>query len=95
MEVTFEKDGRKLTLASSLDTGLCKMIAGKKLQKMLKNKMTQVARLFSIQAIDEMERSQEQFGELLVTVSSQSQPKWEVHELDSLHMLLLITSQQG
>jgi len=38
--IAFEKDGRKLTLAGSLDMGLCKMIMGKRLQKMLKNKLS-------------------------------------------------------
>lgn len=55
LEVTFEKHGRKLTLAGSLDTRICKIIIEKKLQKMFKSK--QVAYLFSMQAIDEMEAS--------------------------------------
>lgn len=42
LEVTFEKDGRKLSLAGSRDAGLSKMITGKKLQKMFMSKLAQV-----------------------------------------------------
>lgn len=43
MEVTFEKDGRRMTLIGSSKTGVCKMITRRKLQKVLKSKWTQVA----------------------------------------------------
>ena len=55
LEVSFDRNGNKLTLVGSLDTSLCKMITGNKLQKLLKNKLVQVAQLFSIHAIEEME----------------------------------------
>ena len=52
MEVMFEKDGRRMTLTGSPKTGICKMIIGRKLQKILKSKWTQVAQLFSIHVVE-------------------------------------------
>jgi len=48
MEVTFEKGGKKMTLMGSREIGACKMITGRKLQTLLKNKWAQVTQLFSI-----------------------------------------------
>ena len=42
MEVTFEKDGRRLMLVGSKEVGMCKMITGKRLQKLLKCRMSRV-----------------------------------------------------
>jgi len=56
---------------------------------MFKSKLSQVAQLFSIHAMDEMERTQEQGGEQRLTVSSHIQSNWEVHKLDFLHILLV------
>ena len=39
MEVTFEKEGRKMTLRGSKEVGVCKMITGKGLQRLFKHKM--------------------------------------------------------
>ena len=52
LEVTFEIEGKKLTLIGSMEMGACKLISGKKLQKFLKNKISQVAQLFSVQAME-------------------------------------------
>ena len=49
-EVTFEIGGKKLTLVGSIDKGICKLISGKKLQKIFKTKVSRVAQLFSMQA---------------------------------------------
>ena len=38
IDVSFEKKGRKMTLAGSKETGTCKLIIGKKLQKIFINK---------------------------------------------------------
>jgi len=38
MEVTFEKEGRRITLTGSTETGVCKMISRKRLQKIFKSK---------------------------------------------------------
>ena len=43
MEVTSGKEGKKMALIGSKEMRICKMIMGKQLQKMLKQKMTQVA----------------------------------------------------
>ena len=38
LEVVVDVEGRKLTLASSLEAGECKMITGKKLHKLMSKK---------------------------------------------------------
>ena len=79
MEVTFEKEGKKMTLVGSKEVGMCKMIIGKRLQKMIKQKMTQMAQLFSIQALEEGEEDQKMDSEILLVVSSPPQMEWEVN----------------
>ena len=46
MEVTLEKEGRKVVLQGNMEVGTCKMIKGKKLQRLFKKKISQVAQLF-------------------------------------------------
>lgn len=87
MEVTFEREGKGITLVGSKEARVCKMIMGKRLQKMLKHKLTRVAQLFSIQTMEE-EKDIREDGELLVAVNNRSQSEWEVNLLDLLHMLL-------
>ena len=55
MEVTLAKEGKRVTLQGNVESGTCKMIKGKRLKKLLKYKLTQVARLFSIEAKKELE----------------------------------------
>ena len=43
MEVMFEKEGRRMTLLGSKEVGMCKMITGKRLQRILKQKMNKVS----------------------------------------------------
>jgi len=43
LEVAFEIKGKKLTIVGSMEMGACKLISGKKLQKFLRNKISQVA----------------------------------------------------
>ncbi|XP_052205446.1 uncharacterized protein LOC127810169 isoform X2 [Diospyros lotus] len=74
MEVMFKKDGKKMTLTASLETGTCKMITGKRLQKILKNKLSLVAQLFSIQAAECLEEDNKPRRELMLTVNSPLQP---------------------
>ena len=62
MEVTFEKEGKRRVLKGSQESGMCKMITGKRLQRMLKSKFSQVAQLFSIQALGVIEEGQELEG---------------------------------
>jgi len=38
MEVTFEKEGKKMTLTGNKEIKACKMITRRKLQKLLKSK---------------------------------------------------------
>ena len=51
LEIMVEIEGRRLTLLGSLEQGECKMIGGKKLQKMMLKKGGQIAQLYSIQAV--------------------------------------------
>ena len=53
MEVSFEKGGRRWTLFGGREAGVCKMITGKKLQKVFKNKWGWLTQLFSIVSVDE------------------------------------------
>ena len=64
MEVTFEKESKKLTLTGNKKTRTCKMITRKKLHKMLMSKWAQIAQLFSIQTMEVTEEGIEQEGEL-------------------------------
>ena len=43
MEVTLEKDGRRVVLQGNMEVGMCKLIKGKKLQQLFKKKVSQVA----------------------------------------------------
>ena len=38
MEISFEKDGKKMTLSGGNEMGACKMISGRRLQRVLKGK---------------------------------------------------------
>ena len=88
MEVTFEKESRKMTLTGSKEARICKMITGRRLQKIIQHKMNQVAQFFSIQAMDQKEEELESEGEFILTVSSLPQPNIEVHHSDLLNILL-------
>ena len=73
MEMTFEKGGKKMTLTSSREIGACKMITGRKLQKLLKHKWAQVTQLFLIQAVEEAEERSEPEGEFHLTTLTPNQ----------------------
>jgi len=81
MEVTFEKDGKRKTLAGNHEVGVCKMISGKKLQRMFKNKFTKVAQLFSIQALEPTKDNTKQEGEIAITVSNNSHAQRKGQEI--------------
>ena len=49
MEVSLEKEGRRVILQGNLETGSCKLIRGKKLHQLFLKKMSQVAHLFAIE----------------------------------------------
>ena len=89
MEVTFEKDGNTKTLSGNHESGMCKMISGKRLQRMFKSKFSQVAQLFSICASELTQEKWEQEGELAMTINSSSHEHWKVQEINSLNMLLI------
>ena len=50
-EVSFDKEGRKMTWLGEKESGSCKMISGRKLHKMLKSKWCQLSQLFSLMAM--------------------------------------------
>ena len=77
-----------MTLASSNEWGVCKMIRERRLQKMFKQKMNQVAQLFSIQATDRKNEELEVEGEFMLTISTLPQTNLEVHQIDLLNLLL-------
>ena len=85
IEVTFEKEGKGMTLVGNKEVRVCKMIMGKCLQKMLKQKLTKMAQLFSIQTVEEgEEKDKSGDNELLLVVSSPSHAEWEVNQLNLL-----------
>ena len=43
MEVTLAKEGKRVTLQGNVESGTCKMIKGKRLKKLLRYKLAQVA----------------------------------------------------
>jgi len=64
MEVSFEKEGRKVTLSGGKEAGTCKMISGKRLQRVFKGKWNKFAHLFSIMAVKEVHGDQRVQGEI-------------------------------
>ena len=66
MEVTFEKGGKRITITCSPEVGTCKLISGKRLHKLFKSKWTQVAQLFSIQAVNQEEEEPDYGGKLVL-----------------------------
>lgn len=50
MEVSFDKEGKRMTLKGGRETGTCKLITGKRLHKAFKNNWGKLAQLFSVVA---------------------------------------------
>lgn len=90
LEVTVEIGDRKLTLVGSLEHRECKMINGKKLQKLIQYKGGLISHLYSIQALEwvgieaevEGKKSQTNVSPAIIQFSS------DVQTSDSLHLLL-------
>ena len=55
MEVSFENEGRKMTLSKGKEVGMCKMISGKRLQRVIKGKWGRWPHLFLIVAAEEVQ----------------------------------------
>ncbi|XP_052171653.1 uncharacterized protein LOC127787633 [Diospyros lotus] len=89
MEVTMEKDGRRVTLQGNVESGICKMIKGKKLQKLFKYKIAQVAQLLSIETYCEEEDHEMVSGQCKMFHGSENTLPWQVRELESLDLLLI------
>lgn len=53
MEVTLAREDKRITLQGSVEMGVCKLIRGKMLHKLLKCKISQVTQLFTIEAYDD------------------------------------------
>ena len=88
LEVTFEKGGRKMTLTGKVDSGICKIISGKQLNKLFKSKCTQVAQLFSIHALEGGDDSMGA-GPYSRNAEEATPTTWEVTQLDILNELLV------
>lgn len=67
MEVSFEREGRRMILTGGKKDGTCRMITGRRLQKVLKGKWSQLANLFTIVAAEEPPRGH---GKAYLIVSS-------------------------
>lgn len=70
MEVSFEREGRKTKLIGGKEMGACKMILGKRLQKVIREKWSQLANLFSIVALEDSHAEPRGRGEVFLTVSA-------------------------
>ena len=70
MEVCFEKEGRRMTLSGDKETGTCKMISGKRLQRVFKGRWNQLAQFLSMVAIEEGSEDQMMQDEIGLTVST-------------------------
>lgn len=57
LEVIMEVEGKKLTLVRSLESGECRIITRKKLQKLLAKGKYHISQLFSIHAVEMEEMS--------------------------------------
>ena len=89
MEVTFEKDGSEKILAGNSEVGACKIISGKRLQRMFRSRFSKVVQLFSLHAVEYIGETTRQEGELHVVVSSQPFIQRKVQEINSLNLLLI------
>ena len=76
MEVTFEKEGWRKTLVGSHKVGVCKMISRKRLHRMLKSKLAQVAQLFSIHTMESILKEQGEESHLAEAVDNNSHNPW-------------------
>ncbi|XP_052181859.1 uncharacterized mitochondrial protein AtMg00860-like [Diospyros lotus] len=72
-----EKDGRRVTLQGNVENGIFKMITGKKLQKLFKYKIAQVAQLFSIETYCKDEDHEEVSGQCRLFHGSEHPLPWQ------------------
>ena len=89
MEVSLEKEGRRMTLLRENQTRTCKMIFRKRLQRAFKGKWNQLAHLFSIVAMEEGQGDQMMQGEIGLTVSTPQGSPDEVQHLEIINKLLV------
>ncbi|XP_052203128.1 uncharacterized protein LOC127808594 [Diospyros lotus] len=89
MEVSFEKDGRRMTLTEKSEMGACKMISGRRLQRVLKSKWSQIAHLFSVVAAEGDHTEAATQGEMGLTISTPQGMQNQVCHSDALNKLLV------
>ena len=89
LEVIVVIEGNKLTLSGSLEQGECKLIGGKRLQKMILKKGGQIAQLYSIQAMEMESDSQSKIELQPTNASIDSQLANKVCFSEDLHSLLV------
>ena len=77
-----------MALTGGKEIGACKMIYGKRLQKVIKGKWSQLANLFSIVALEDSHAEHEGQGEIFLTVNIPQGMPNQVHHLDSFNTLL-------
>ena len=89
MEVSQEKEGRRVVLQGNLEMGTCKLIRGKKLHQLFQRKMSQVAQLFAIEVREEGVTYEEPGGDSSAFSHQQPHNQWQVTELALLELLLI------
>ena len=89
MKVSFETEGRKMTLSEGKEVGMCKMISGKRLQRVIKRKWGRWPHLFLIVAVEEVQAGPALQGEIYLTVSAPQGRPDQVHHSDLLNKLLI------
>ena len=68
MEVSFEKEGKRMTITGGREARMCKLITGKGLRRVMKGKWAQWAQLFSIVANEDTLEEQGGLGQTHLTI---------------------------
>ena len=89
MEVSFKKEGKRMTITGGRKDGMYKLMTGKKLRKVMKGKWAQWAQLFSIVAKEDTTDEHDGLGQTYLTINSRGDPPDQVTHLALLNELLV------
>lgn len=81
LEVMVDVEGRKLTLVGNVEQGECKLISGKRLQKLIQKNSGQITHLYFLRGMEEEDQVTDVEAELKLLMN-------EVTPCDNLHLLL-------
>ena len=81
LEVIVEVEGRKLTLVGNLEQGECKLISGRRLQKLMQKDRRQITHLYSLRGVEVEDQAANVEAELNLLPN-------EVTTCDNLHLFL-------